>query len=476
MRSLLPLAISLCALTLYAEETHPTDLRTERSLIQQEIADLEEGHQEAVKTLAGNLIHARSRLTHLKQSLEQHYDPKIEEELLLAKATFQAAQIELLDEKQNFLKQSLALEEELQAVNSELARYEVVMETTSTPSYRASVEEPEPKMYSYRPKINQASVIFGGEFLYWRMQEGSLDFAVRGQQAAATGQATYDIGDFEIPDFKWKAGYRAYFGFRTSPKLWDLDAIYTYYYGKGNKTVHTPHPSQLLANPTPSGTSVSSLLIGTFPQATGTAVFTAKADMNLHYNVGDLLLGRRFGIAKDILLKLQMGATGAWIEEKFHYKYIGTPAVTAATVRGKQNFDFRGGGMRIGINLDWFIGSGFSLIGNATTACLVGHYHQHATNRTSNAGATPPQTLQDSRYRDTRLATHTQLSLLPAWGITGRHVAFLIYGGYEFNYWTNLVEIYRSDSSVNSYTGRATLRSSGNLGIQGITAGASLKF
>lgn len=411
----------------------------------------------------------------------------------------------LFKEKQTHLEHIAALEQDLTLVTkkldwldeSALKKFSChvgdFVAATTLPQYETATElAPVLPIFQYRKKSGEQAGYAGIEFLWWKAYEGALDYAVKGQKGANPGndQSIGATGSLKSATFAWAPGYRLYLGYRFPPDFWELEACYTYYHSSHDNKTSFPsgYPPNTVGPPT---TQPEKATVGTFLQNTAAPVRSAKSSLSLNYNLGDLLLGRRFLATDALLLRLLVGATGAWIDQHFHYKYLPGSFIDSevnlgqgSTVKGKEDWNFSGGGMRIGLDTDWFIGKGFSLLAEGSLALIFGSYSKISYNKTNNHVPTDiptnnpfPQVTTDLKMHDYRFVPHIQLKFMPAWGKQFGKFGLLVYAGYELNLFANLQEVYRSllysPQSINS---RPSTFTYGMLGIQGLTAGLKFDF
>lgn len=325
-----------------------------------------------------------------------------------------------------------------------------------------------PKIVSFR-SVERPGGFGGVQFLYWTVYENQTFFAVTGQEAGSSSftgaQDSGSIGNVKSMSYDWKPGYRLNLGYCFRPDFWEIEGVYTYFYDKGNSSIDACSSS---SNPTKA-------LVGTFDQGTQSPIFTAKSFIRLNYNQGDLLLGRKFMLTDHLLLRFLFGATGSWITQNWRYAYEG-----ASTVKGKQDWKFYGGGMRIGLDADWYIGKGWGFLTKANLGILAGTFREFVYNETNNAGnsvPTPPNVVQDINLKDHRFAYHTQIAFLPSWGKMYSKWGFSVFAGYELNLWFNLHQIYCDTLQSNlSFDTRKPITENGLVGFQGLTTGLQFQF
>ena len=85
-------------------------------------------------------------------------------------------------------------------------------------------------------------LFFNLEFLYWTVNEGALDYAIK-MKNPAWGTPTDAVGHYKRAEFNWNPGVRFNFGYFNAPHYWDAQAQYTYFYSAGKETAKAPHES-----------------------------------------------------------------------------------------------------------------------------------------------------------------------------------------------------------------------------------------
>lgn len=313
------------------------------------------------------------------------------------------------------------------------------------------------------------SVFFvNGEFLYWLVNEGAVDYAVKMNKPAwSTTQNTFAVGNYQNAEFDWAPGFRVNFGYFRAPHFWDVFLQYTYVPASGSKSVHAPKKGNEFLN----GTWIQPDLGAEGPSA---PLHEAHCHIDLKYNVLDFLFTRRFQTNEHLRIGLFGGLTSALIFQKMKVSYTDINNVHSHI---SNRWRFEGVGMRIGCKVDWYMGWDIFLIGQASTALLSGWYKNTAHQTTGiilpNADSSRP--IRDSRFHDNRLTYTAQFLLGPAWEKRWTHLRTELFVGYEMNVWTNLHQLYRS--SFDRPTGpKETFINNSNVSLQGLTVRLNVDF
>jgi hypothetical protein len=498
------------------------DLSKKLALVQGMIQDLEKQNLELKEIQEKNAEITKLEISAINERLFAEREKHLQEIKNLEQTHAETVKLEiqeinerLLQEKAQHLNQITILEKELVSMNDKvdwldkkaIKRFSTeiggLIETATlpdtpseAPNATRTTSPASLSIFRYRPEIKKSGGYLGVEFLWWKVYEGALDYAIKGQIAPNQGsdEIIGPIGKLESASFSWAPGYRTYIGYRFRPDFWELEASYTYYHSSRHNKARHPKccpPNVTVVDSVATGPEKA--VVGTFAQFTDTPMALGKSLISLNYNLGDLLLARRFLTSDAIIMRVLLGGTGAWIDQHWHYKYLpgdfiidGFDAGSGATVRGKENWKFSGGGVRLGLDMDWFAGKGFSILSEGSFALFFGSYSKLSYNEVNNhfpPGLPPPpepqfpQVINNLRQHDDRFVFHTRLSFLPAWGMHFNKWGFLLYAGYELNFFANLQEVLRPLSfSDRSFDGRETGFTYGFLGIQGLTAGLKLDF
>lgn len=299
------------------------------------------------------------------------------------------------------------------------------------------------------------------EFLYWMVDEGSLDYALT-MQNSAWGPVSYAQGNYETASFNLDPGFRLGFSFFRASRFWEVKWIYTRMECDGSDTTYKPDPT-------------TQYLTGTWPQIFTNPLSRATSRTHLYYNTFDMLIDRVFLPNPHLRLRLLGGATVAWMHQDWKVRYYDTTSFST-TIRNR--WRFIGGGLKIGTMIDWFWTENIYATFLGTTGALMGTYKNSALQKTnfqpddSYDTATP---VRDATLRDARPAFTAQVVIGPSWQKNFAHNRVEVFAGYELNVWLNLQEIYRSTSGSPS-AAKETWLSTSMLSLQGLTTRLTVDF
>lgn len=129
---------------------------------------------------------------------------------------------------------------------------------------------------------NEPAFIVNGEFLYWTVNEGALDYAIKMKRPATSLTNSYAQGDYERAEFDWEPGYRCSIGYFRAPNFWEVLGEWTYINLNGTDNATRPTSNE------------DRFLTGTFPQIFSNPVDRITSRIHLHYKLANLLVNRVF--------------------------------------------------------------------------------------------------------------------------------------------------------------------------------------
>ncbi len=311
---------------------------------------------------------------------------------------------------------------------------------------------------------NEKVFFVNAEFLYWAIDEGVSDYAIRMEQPP-WGNTTDAIGHYKHASFDWDPGFRFNFGYFNAPHYWDIYAQYTYFKGDGKNHVKAPTAPGLLLNGT-----------WAHPDPTGTvSLATASSEISLKMNLLEVLVSRRFHPNPHLRIEMYGGFNMLWIRQNWEVNYQDLNNQKSSL---RNDWRYKAPGIRTGFSLDWFLGRhGFYLTASSSLCCFSGYYRNSSkeTSTYAQGGYNPSLPLKNTLYRDVRLVPQFKALIGPSWQWSFERARTEIFLGYEFSILTNLQETYRSSNGAPS-SSKQTYVNGGSIGMQGGTLRANLDF
>lgn len=301
---------------------------------------------------------------------------------------------------------------------------------------------------------NQEVVSVHGEFIYWTVQEGALDFAQKMNQLAPA-DPSYAIGTVHSASYDIDPGIRCALSYFNAPKYWEVRAQYTHLISKGKNRVEKP-------------SIATEYLTGTWPQILTSPLVHAHSAITFNYNLFDLSVDRMFIPNPHLRLRMIAGIGAAWIQQDWKIHYFDSSQQNT-TIRNR--WHYVAGGIRCGVMGDWFWGTDVYLTGSTSIGVYMGTYD----NRSKQTASILTLPIRNSNFSDTRPAYSAQFLLGPSWQKNFTCNRMEIFAGYELSTWFNLQEIRRSGSGEAS-TAKETWLASGFVALHGLTTRVTFDF
>jgi len=302
-----------------------------------------------------------------------------------------------------------------------------------------------------------------GDFLFWRVQEGALDYALTMQESAWGPAECFAQGKFENATFNGDPGFRVTGSFYRAPKYWEIWAQYTRLTARGENSSGKPTPG-------------NEFVTGTWPQIFTSPVAKAESHIHMNYNVADLWADRVFYPNPHLRLRLLGGGSVAWIDQFWKVEYSDSGGNETSI---GNRWKFIGGGLRMGTLFDWYWFMSVYMTGGVTFASLLGSYSNtsvQTTNFSPAAGAFNPSIpLRNAHFSDVRPAFNGQFFLGPSVQRSFLGSRMELFIGYELVAWLNLQETFHSTSGAPS-DAKETWINTGMIALQGLTSRFTMDF
>lgn len=216
--------------------------------------------------------------------------------------------------------------------------------------------------------------------LLLKAQENGLEFT------AKAGQIFFDAGGtffaesvltgrtrMKSPNFNWDWGFRLGLGLNMAHDGWDLYLNWTRFYTDSHRNVRPAINEFLL----PIFLGSDGFTGGVAESQPKLASF-AKNDWRMHLNELDLQLGRNFFVSKWLAVKPHAGLRSAWVRQKDNALYQivinPNPGIRYSDATAHMKCNFWGLGLTAGVDTQWGLGCGFSLLANYAASTLYGYF------------------------------------------------------------------------------------------------------
>ena len=331
-----------------------------------------------------------------------------------------------------------------------------------------------------QPCCDECGFFVGGDFLYWKVNQANLDYAVDGRDAELSPSVIVSgglgPGKMHFMDYDWETGYRIIAGYRLGCDGWDARAIYTYFHSHAHGSTR--------ANDTSGGSR--QLLEATLLQADieleAVNAEKASASNSLDYDVLDVHISRPFCISETLIARPYFGIRALWMNQTLRAKYIGgessgdSPRLISEDVPRKVKFnsDWEGVGLHAGMESNVHLCGCFSLYGNVSGSILAGRNSSRNKQTGFESGdESGKKILLDIKEREYTALSGYHIGGGLNWETEWCDSCFVINVGYEMTQWLHTPQIrrYNGEGSVGS-----TSANSGNILLHGLTVNVDLYF
>lgn len=329
--------------------------------------------------------------------------------------------------------------------------------------------------------------IFSLDYLIMRAYNQDLVYAYQKTDNVIPGSLDNIVVDGSMvrPNMTWRPGFRIGLGWNTWHDFWDLNASWTYYYNKSVTNKYQPNIDIFSSNEE-----------GFWPywavarQTTATSTVRSREFFQnmqgvwlLNYNMLNLELGRSLYLTKALALRTHFGLQNGWIHQKMNVRYERTANTYQANngelVRGTSKF--WGFGLRTGLDGEWMLGGGWSVVGKAAASALTGRSNNRRVQSSRRPGLDYLRSFNISDRRG-QIAPGCEGLLGLSWGsclgCQDMYIGFT--AAWEFMYWFSQMNFLRPAGLENDATVQDASEeypfSSGLLKIEGISIKGRFDF
>ena len=222
---------------------------------------------------------------------------------------------------------------------------------------------------------------------YWKPHQDGMEYAIE-SHVENTDAERYRLidADFKNPNFKWDFGFKLGLGYNTTCDGWDFGVLWTWFQGRADSHNEAEGEDNI--------TLLALWSAQTEETDPGLPLFATDIETRwkLKLNLIDIALGRKFWNSPRVALRPHIGLRIGYIDQDFRIEYKGG---TWSDLNGNQvndqvhlENDFKGAGLRAGLDTNWHFGCGWSLYGDFALSQIYGRFdvdHDEATRDT-----TPP--------------------------------------------------------------------------------------
>lgn len=261
---------------------------------------------------------------------------------------------------------------------------------------------PEPYLKSHFPKNADQQWYMEETYLIMKPYEDDNDYATKLSTDGSLSTGLDMSMKLEKPDFDWFSGVRIGIGrYLANHDKWDISLYTTYFYANEESSSNPDRTKGMLLTPLWSSSFAGGATHG-------------KVNWRLNYFTWDLSIGREYSLLKTVIAHPFIGLRAALIYKDTSAKYSDTYVSLVDEVdrqlknRFKASDDFWGIGPRVGVDLQFNMRRGWSLLGNLSGALFYGQYN---VNEEMTSKVTDFENLTKTKFhnKDVRYAVRANL-------------------------------------------------------------------
>jgi len=231
-----------------------------------------------------------------------------------------------------------------------------------------------------RPRTCNGDFVIDIAGFYWNAHQDGMEYAVENHVAqnddnSDTSELNNLINaEYQTPDFEWDFGFKAGIGYNSACDGWDFGILWTWYQGKANDQVEADADDNRVLIALESAYAP--------PQGGITYATDIETHWKLKLNMIDIELGREFWNSRVVALRPFVGLRIAYIDQSWTVQHKGGSWSLRGPTNGANNYnnevsyenDYKGVGIRAGLDSTWNFGCGWGLYGNFAASILYGRF------------------------------------------------------------------------------------------------------
>ena len=260
---------------------------------------------------------------------------------------------------------------------------------------------------------------------YWNAHQDGMEYAIDNQVEnpdvtnvpIESGTDTKIIAlnnlinaEYETPNFKWDFGFKVGLGYCSPCDGWDIGILWTWYRGKATDHIEAEIDDNHTLLP----------LWSAFAPVQGSVLYATDIETHwkLQLNLVDIELGRNFWTSKYLAIRPFVGIRIAYLEQDWNIQHKGgvwserTAAILQPAFNNEVGIDndFKGVGLRAGLDTTWNFGCGWALYGNWAASIVYGRFsidHDEENRRASD----PHEKIKVAEWEESFRASRAMLDL-----------------------------------------------------------------
>ncbi|NGX59911.1 MAG: hypothetical protein KR126chlam3_01071 [Chlamydiae bacterium] len=241
-----------------------------------------------------------------------------------------------------------------------------------------------------RPFTCDGDWVITASGFYWNAHMDGLEYAIEtqvksdAQQLGILTRSELIDAEYKNPNFKWDFGFKLGIGYNTTCDGWDMSAVWTHYHGKASSHDEAEKDDNSTLLPI---WSDYNMILDQKPPVQRPPLYATdiQTEWNLKLDLIDIELGRERWESKKLTIRPHVGLRIAFIDQKLTIKHKGGSWSEGDDQMKLVNLfqnnevelenDFKGIGIRGGLDTVWNFGCGWALYGNSAFSILYGRFH-----------------------------------------------------------------------------------------------------
>ncbi|MBI3830773.1 MAG: hypothetical protein HY291_14730 [Planctomycetes bacterium] len=298
---------------------------------------------------------------------------------------------------------------------------------------------PKAFLYDGLPAVKGTGLFVDASFLYMKAatDQQTVAFTGSNQGTAPFVSSLNPVGEQKDNDFNYTPAFRVGIGYRLPYPAWDIKAEYTHFKTEGDLGLadnNTADPNYVIADVTMNPNAAPSSAVN---------VRFLRSKETIKYDTLDFMLGHTSKFDERFDVRFQTGFSYMKYSHDLKVQSSGV-SLPGAGHRYSNDQDFRGYGLKFGMEGNFDAGHGFGVYGAGDGVMYVGEYKARIIDQVDNIGVPPgPFGPADVRNYWTRHLDALIPGIQGGAGVTynhrfGEYLNLKIKIGYEFNHYFGL--------------------------------------
>ena len=231
-----------------------------------------------------------------------------------------------------------------------------------------------------RPITCNGDIVITVAGFYWKASQDGMEYAIEneviGSDALTFNPQLNNLIDskFKTPNFDWDFGFKAGLAYNSPCDGWDVGVLWTNFKKGAKGHIEAEFDDNHTLLPLWSGYQYPNA--GQAPILFATDIETFwKLDLNLI----DITLGREYWTSKFLSLRPHVGLRISFIDQRFEIEYKGGSFNDPGMQLNfndwvKLDNDFKGVGLRSGLDTVWRLGCGWGIYGDLALSIVYGKF------------------------------------------------------------------------------------------------------